>query len=438
VRGPARLLAAAVLAALAVALAPAPARAEADVTRTRLPNGFTVIVRENPLAPVVALSLMVRMGTRWETAENNGISNFVHAVMVKGTTKHDGGALADLVTGLGGRMSASGDVDYSEIRASALSRFWRELLELTAEVALHPKLDPADVDSERDWLLGRIQRQRDNPSARAFDDLYLALYGDHPYARPVLGTPASLRRIDHAALVAWYRRFYRPHMMTLAVSGQVRAAEVVAEARRLFGDLPGGPRPPQPRSPAPAAKSQRLVVEAPAQQAQILVGALAPSLDQPDHAPVKVLATVLGGGMAGRLFAVLRDREALAYTATAFYDPVREPGALVLYLGTAPANAERAEAGLAREVARIRSERVGADELARAKGFLLGNYAMDRRTNARQAWYLAFYDVEGVPDDYPERYRRAVEAVTADDVLRVARTYLRAVTTFVLRPPAAR
>ncbi len=435
----ARLLASALVLALAAALAAAmPARAEENVTRARLPNGFTVIVRENPLAPVVAISLLVRVGTRWETAENNGISNFLYAVMVKGTTKHDGGELADIVTGLGGRMSASGDVDYSEIRAAALSRFWRRLLDLTAEVALQPRLAPADVAGERDWLLGRIQRQHDNPSARAFDHLYLALYGDHPYARPVLGTPASLRRIDQAALVAWYRRFYRPELMTLAVSGQIHAGEVVAEARRLFGGLPGGPRPPQPSHPAPVAKSQRLVVEAPAQQAQILVGALAPALDEPDHAAVKVLATVLGGGMAGRLFAVLRDRDALAYTATAFYDPVREPGALVLYLGTAPENAERAEAGLAREVARVRSERVGADELARAKGFLLGNYTMDRRTNARQAWYLAFYDVEGVPPDFPERYRRAVESVTAADVLRVARTYLAAVTTLVLRPPAAR
>jgi predicted Zn-dependent peptidase len=164
------------------------------------------------------------------------------------------------------------------------------------------------------------------------------------------------------------------------------------------------------------------------------MGGLAPALDHPDHAAVKVLSTILGGGMAGRLFVELRDKRGLAYSASAYYDPVREPGALILYLGTAPENAAGAEAALRREVERIRTEPVGPDELQRAKGYLLGKYVMDRRTNERQAWYLAFYDVEGVGQDFPERYRRAVGAVTAADILRVARTYLGTVTTLVLRP----
>ena len=209
--------------------------------------------------------------------------------------------------------------------------------------------------------------------------------------------------------------------MILAVSGQVPATEVAAEARRLFGAMPRGAAAPDPALPAPAPAGRRVRVEMPAQQAQILLGGLAPSLDDSDHAAVKVLATVLGGGMAGRLFAELRDRRGLAYAASSYYDPVRGPGALVLYLGTAPENAARAEAALGEEVERIRREGVGADELRRAKGYLLGRYAMDRRTNERQAWYLAFYEIEGVGQDYPERYRKAVEAVTADDVRRAAR-----------------
>jgi len=138
--------------------------------------------------------------------------------------------------------------------------------------------------------------------------------------------------------------------------------------------------------------------------------------------------------MAGRLFVELRDKRGLAYTAAAYYDPVREPGALVLYLGTAPGNAAKAEEALLQEVERVRTDPVGADELQRAKGYLLGRYTMDRRTNERQAWYLAFYEVEGVGQDYAERYRRAVEAVTPGDVLRVARQYLGTLTTLVLRP----
>jgi predicted Zn-dependent peptidase len=416
---------------------PGPARAQAtaeSVRATRLDNGLTVIVRENPVAPVVAIALLVRMGSRWETPANAGISNFVHAVMVKGTTKRGGGELAEAVAALGGKISASGDVDYSGIQATGLARFWRELLELTAELALQPRLAPEEVDRERDWLLSRVQRRHDNAASRAFDALYAAVYGPHPYALPNLGTRESLRSLDHQALVAWYQAFYRPERMTLAVSGQVSSSEVIAEARRLFGPMAGAARPPDPALAAPRAAGGRVVIEAPAQQAQILVGGLAPSLDHPDHAAVKVLSTILGGGMAGRLFVELRDRSALAYTAASYYDPVREPGLLVLYLGTAPENRARAEQALMSEVQKIRDVPVGADELDRAKGYLLGRYAMDRRTNERLAWYLAFYEVEGVGRAYPDRFRQRVEAVTAADVQRVARMYLATPTTIVLGP----
>jgi predicted Zn-dependent peptidase len=377
------------------------------------------------------------MGARWETADTAGISNFLMAVMVKGTTRRSGSELAEAVAALGGKISAAGEIDHSEIRAAALARFWRELLELTAELALEPRLAPHEVDNERDWLLSRVQRRRDNAPARAFDELYALLYLPHPYGLSALGTPASLRKIDHAALVERYRRFFRPERMVLSISGQVRADEVLPEVRRLFAAMPAGGGGGEPSHPPPAPRAQRRVIDQEAQQTQILVGGLAPPLDHPDYPAVKVLSTVLGGGMAGRLFVELRDRRPLAYTATSYFEPRKEPGALVLYLGTAPQNAAQAEQALRAEIARVQRDPVSADELARAKRFLLGRYAMDRRTNERRAWHLSFSEIQGVGLDYPERYRRAVEAVTAADVLRVAQAYLGSASTVVLgpRPP---
>jgi predicted Zn-dependent peptidase len=423
--------------AAAVLAAPGLARAQAAgeaVRSVRLDNGLTVLVRENPVAPVVAVALLVRMGSRWETAANAGISNFTHAVMVKGTTKRGGGDIAEAVAGMGGKISASGDVDYSGIQGTALARYWRELLEITAELALTPRMAAAEVDRERDWLLSRVQRRRDNAAARAFDELYAAVYGPHPYALPNLGTAASLGRLDHAAILAWYRAYYRPERMVLSVSGQVSSSEVVAEARRLFGALPGAALPPEPTLPAPAPRGGRVVIEQASNQTQILVGGVAPSLDHADHAAVKVLSTIMGGGMAGRLFVELRDKSALAYTATSYYEAVREPGLLVLYLGTAPPNAAKAEQALLQEIQKIRDVAVPAEEVARAKGYLLGRYAMDRRTNERLAWYLSFYEVEAVGQQYPDRYKTRVEAVTPADVQRAARTYLSNLTTVILGP----
>ncbi|MEK7715654.1 MAG: pitrilysin family protein, partial [candidate division NC10 bacterium] len=209
------------LALLAFAALLAPAGAAAQVTYHKLDNGLTVVVRENPVAPVVAVALLVGMGTRWEQPATAGISNFVHAVMVKGTAKRGGSELAEAVAALGGKISATGEVDYSALRATALARFWRELLGLTAELALEPTLAPGEVATERDWLQSRIQKRRDNAPSRAFDEFFAALYGAHPYAIPVLGTAESLARVDHALIVAAYGAGYRPERMILSVSGQV-------------------------------------------------------------------------------------------------------------------------------------------------------------------------------------------------------------------------
>jgi len=420
----------------ALALAAPVAAAELPVVRERFDNGLTVLVRSNPAAPVVAVSLMVRMGTRWESAADDGLSNFVQAVMVTGTTKRNGGEIAEAITGLGGKLSANGDTDYSEIRGTALARFWRELLGLTAEVALEPALLPDQVDAQRDFLLARVQKRRDNPPTHAFDVFFAKLYGIHPYGLATLGTPESLARIDQAAIAAWYRKFYRPERMVLAMSGQVPTADVMAEAKRLFGGLPvtDGTVDDTPLAP-PRPAGDRTVIEQTAQQTQILVGSLAPRVADRDYAAVKLLSTVLGGGLAGRLFVELRDKQALAYTVSAFFDPMRGPGSFLVYMGTAPENAGRAEAALRREIERIRAEPVNAAELRRAKAYLLGTFAMDRRTNARQAWYLAFFETVGVGYDFPSRYRVAVEAATADDLMRVARTYRHPLTTVILGPP---
>jgi zinc protease len=139
--------------------------------------------------------------------------------------------------------------------------------------------------------------------------------------------------------------------------------------------------------------------------------------------------------MAGRFFSDLRDKQGLAYTTGVIY-PTRVDRAFIqAQLGTAPENVDRAEAALGAQLTRIRREPVSAEELRVAKAYLLGNLAMDRRTNARQAWYLASYEAAGVGHEFLDRYIAAVKAVTAADVQRVAGLYLGTLRTVVVRPP---
>ncbi|MBI3625024.1 MAG: insulinase family protein [Candidatus Rokubacteria bacterium] len=421
--------------ALAVLPPAAPAAGPAPpVFRQRYANGLTLLVRENPAAPVVAVSLQVRMGTRWERPENAGLSNFLQHVMVKGTTRRSAMEIAEAAEEIGGAVSASGDTDFSEIRGTALAGNWRALLELVADVGLRPSLPPDEIERERGVILSQIESRGDLPFPLAFDTLLATLYGPHPYGLPVLGRRQAVERVDRALLLDHYRRHYRAGRIVVAVSGQVSAPAVAEEVGRLWADLPAGGGAPDPSPPPPAGAPARQILERPAAQAQILMGYLAPPLSDPDYPAVKVLSTLVGGGMSGRLFAELRNRQGLAYSLGAFFPSRVETSFFVIHMGTAPENLERAEEGVRRETARIRQDEVAEDELQRAKAYLLGNLALDRRTNARQAWYLAFFELAGVGHEFLDRYVAAVEAVIAEDVLRAARRYLASPTVTVLKP----
>ena len=402
--------------------------------RERLPGGLTVLVRENPATPVVAASLFIRVGSRWETEEDAGISHLLQQVMLKGTTSRSALAIAETAESLGGGISASADMDFSELRAAALARNWKKMLDLVADVALRPTLPAAEIDGERRAMLTALRNRQDQPFPLAMDTVMSRVYGDHPYGRPVLGRVPALERIDRDALLAHHRRFYRGPRMILTVSGDISAREVMAEAARLFETAPTGDGGPDPTLPAASARADRTVLVKPSAQAQVLVAFLAPPTSHADYAAVKVLATALGGGMAGRLFTEVRDKQGLAYSTGGSYPSRLGPGVFFTQLGTAPTNQARAETAMLGELERIRRDPVSPAELARAKAYLLGQFALDRRTNARLAWYDAFFEALGVGPDFADRYVRAVEAVTAEDVQRVARTYLTAPTIVTLGP----
>jgi len=422
------------LATLLLVSAAAASADDARVTRTTLPSGLRVLVRENPAAGVVAVSLLVRAGSRFETPENAGITNFLHRVMARGTARRSAVELATAAEELGGSVEASGDVEYAEIRGTALARHWEPLLALVAEVALQPSVPAEAIQTERRLILSQIQTRADTPFPHALDTLLSALYVGHPYALPATGLRASVEKLSREDLLAHYRGIYQPNRMVLAVSGQVSPGRVVSAAGKLFvGVSSGGAAAPGP-APAVTPPGGRRVLERPAQQAQILVGFAGPSVTDADYAAVKVLGAVLGGGMSARFFVELRDKRGLAYSLGTINPSRAGPSFIVGYLGTAPASAEAAEAGMLRELERIRGEPPTAEELARAKAYLQGTLAMDRRTNARQSWYLAFFELIGAGHDFPDRYARLLDSVTAADVQAAARRYLERPTIVVLRP----
>jgi zinc protease len=376
----------------------------------------------------------VRSGSAFETVETAGVTNFLQRMMLRGTKRHSALELAEAAEELGGTLEASGDVDYAELRGTALARHWEALLTLLAEVVTEPTLPAAEIERERTLILGQLQMRADQPFPRAFDAVLADLYGGHPYARPALGRTESVKRLQRDAVLERYTAAYRADRMVLAVAGGVPGRRVISAAEKLFKRLPGPSITATPPTTEAAPRGDRRLLERDARQAQVLVGFLAPPITHPDYAAMRVLAAVLGGGTSSRMFVELRDRRGLAYSTGVMTTNRAGPSIFLPYIGTAPGNADAAVAAVLAEVNRLRNDRVEERELARAKAWLLGNLAMDRRTSGRHAWYLAFFELVGGGWDWPERFARAVGAVTVSDLTRVADRYLAEPTVVVLRP----
>ena len=394
------------------------------VTRLVLGNGLTVLVRESHRAPVVAMTLLSRGGSADEAPDLNGVTALLGRALLKGTRTRSALEVASGAEDAGGGIESGADQEYGELRTWGLSRHWRPLLALLHEVVTAPRLDDGEIERERAVLLAQIRGLEDQPAQVANRVLARGLFGPRGYGLPTSGEEATVARITRENLVNRLSETFAADRLVLAISGAVAAGDVLDDVGRTFQGLPrGGPTTAPPPVPARPVRPRQHET-APTQQAHVLLGYLAPPVDAPDHVALKVANGALGGGMSSRLFRTLRDEEGLAYSVGSAYPTRRGAGRVVLHIGTAPQNVAAAEAGLRREVERLAGEPVPDDELERTKAYLSGSFVLDRRTNGRQSFYLAFYEAMGVGAEYVLHYPSLLEAVSATDVLRVARRHL--------------
>jgi zinc protease len=260
----------------------------------------------------------------------------------------------------------------------------------------------------------------------AFDRFTAALYSDHPYRLPVLGTRKSTAGLRRSQLRSYYRRYFTPDRMVLAVVGDVDGEQVVERIRELFGHgLRPKQRPKPPRMPLDRPPSEPRITfkHRERSQAHVVLGFMGTRLAGADRHAIEVLMAALAG-QGGRLFVDLRDRRSLAYAITGFSLEGIEPGFVAFYLGTDPGRVDEALAALREQLDAVRREPLSAAELERAQRHLIGTHAISlQRTSARAA-ALAFNELYGLGHLAHTRYAERIQAVTRQDVQRVARKYL--------------
>jgi zinc protease len=395
------------------------------IHRTVLENGMVVLVVENPAADIVAARLYVRAGGRYEPPEQAGLSHLLSAVITKGTERFSSQEIAERVESVGASLGADAAADYCLMSLKTVSPDFAEMLELLAELLRSPSFPEAEVALEQKLALQGIRSMQEQPFAVANAQLRQLLYGDHPYAMSSLGTEETVAQLNRAALQHYHQTYFRPENMVMSVVGRIDPQDAIALVDQFFGDWKATQTPlPVLDLPSPAAKPERVVTEQDTQQAIVMLGYLAASVQKPDHIALKLLNTYLGNGLSSRLFVELREKRGLAYDVSAFYPTRIDTSHFVTYIGTAPENAAIALEGLHHEVERLHKTLLTPEELQTAKNKLLGQYALGKQTNAQIAQIFGWYEILHLGIGFDEQFQQMVAAVTAEEIQQAVQQYL--------------
>jgi len=394
-----------------------------------LGNGMKVIVEEDHDIPNVAMYFFFRIGSRNERPGTTGLSHFFEHMMFNGAKKYGPRQFDTEMEKAGGRNNAYTTRDLTVYTDFFPRTALRLMFDMEADRIRDLSFDPKMVESERGVVYSERQTRTDNSNfGLLYEHVNAASYMAHPYGWPVVGWASDIKAWTMDDLKGHYRMGYAPNNCTVVIAGDVTTEEVARLAKEFLEPIPRHDPPPPVRTVEPEQRGERRVTVV--KQAQLpleLISYHVPNSASPDFVMLEVLGTVLSEGRSSRLYSRIVDRDALGINVGQFMEPQLDPGQMIFILnpraGVEPAAAERA---LLDEVDKIRNDGVTASELRKAKNLLLTGLYRELKTVGGKANLLGNYEI--YYGDFRKLYTAEadIEAVTAADVLRVAKKYLTA------------
>ncbi len=351
---------------------------------SRLGNGFTIVSRTLPDVETAAVGLNADVGARHESAAENGLAHLFEHMVFKGTATRSARAIAEAIEDVGGSLNAWTSRDATVFHARVLGADMPLAVTLIADLVRGARFDAGDLEREREVVLSEIGEARDTPDDLVFDHVQMTAFPGQALGRPILGTEESLAGLDAAALRGWRDRQYRGGGLVLSAAGRVDHDALVAQAEKLFDDLPaGGPVAPEAARWAGGWQGDDNRTE----QVHIALGHEAPCTLAPDYFAAQIFTVALGGGMSSRLFQEVREERGLAYSVSASHGGWADSGMLSLYLATQPRDAGAA-LDLTRKVASATVTGLEPVEVERARAQLKAGLLMGLEGCAGQADWL--------------------------------------------------
>ena len=393
---------------------------------TVLSNGLRVVVVEDSRLPLVSYRLALPIGSSYDPPGLPGLTDLLAGLLPEGTESKSSREIADEVARVGASLSAGANSDYTIVAASALKQFGDQVLDLTAEVMLQPTFPENEVELAKQNTKESLRQQRAQPSFLASERVSRVMYGDHPYAI-VAPTPESIDRSSRNDFVSFHQQYFVPNNAVFLVVGDVSYSKVVSRLESLFSTWNRG-EPLSTQFPAPPVRTKRtayLVDRPGSAQSNIVIANSAITRTSPDYFPLLLMHTIFGATASSRLFMNLREEKGYTYGAYSNLDARRTAGT---FRSTAEVRTPVTGDSLKEffyELGRIRNEPVSQKEINDAKSYLTGVFPIRLETQEGLIDQLVQIKMLNLPDNYLETYRDEVQAVTIEEIQRVANKYVR-------------
>jgi predicted Zn-dependent peptidase len=393
--------------------------------RHTLPNGLRVVTAPMPQAKSVACFIMLAAGSRYETRETNGIAHFAEHMFFKGTERRPSARdIAGEIDAIGGEFNAFTSKEYTGYYVKCAAEHRDVALDVLVDMLRNSKFDSEEVEREKGVIVEEMNMYFDTPRdylEGVYDEL---LYDDQPLGWDIIGTKETVRAARRETFLDYLGKWYRAPRMVAGVAGAA-GDDVLARLGELLGDVQDGstgePAGVQVRQDAPRVKLHTKASD----QAHVRVGVHSYPIVHEDRYALALLATVLGGGMSSRLFTEVRERRGLAYYIFGHNMGYTDTGTLYAQGGVDIQRIDEAVQTIVAEFARIAAEPVEADELEKARNFAKGRLVLSLEDPKGMIMFgLRSEVLEGVTRE-PDEVIAGLEAVTLEDIQRVAQDVIR-------------
>jgi predicted Zn-dependent peptidase len=388
--------------------------------RFSLTNGLRVLTAPMPHAQSVSCVVMLAAGSRYESAETSGIAHFAEHMFFKGTERRPAARdLASEVDAIGGEFNAFTGKEYTGYYVRCAAETRDTALDVLVDMVRNSRFDPEEIEREKGVIIEEMNMYFDTPRDFIGGVYESLLYGDQPLGWDIIGRKETVRGARRETFIEYLDHWYRPGRMVVGVGGQI--GEGLRERiEELLGDL----EPRETGEPAPVVlggNGSRVKVHTKqSDQAHIVLGVRSRPLVDPDRYVLQLLATVLGGGMSSRLFTEVRERRGLGYYVFGTNHAYTDTGSLYAQSGVDINRIDDAVTTIVEQFELLAAEPVGSEELEKARSFAKGRFVLQLESPHGTIMFGLRREVLEGRAEEPRAVLDALDAVTAEDLQRVA------------------